>query len=63
MSGTDDSREDCAAVAVASYHRGQCCVLTGEPDLYAIAGRRPDWVIPIDGKAPPDARDIPDLTE
>jgi hypothetical protein len=49
-----DGREDCAAVAVASYQRGRCCVLTAEPDRYLIGGRRPDWVIPIDGKSPPD---------
>ena len=58
-----DGREDCAAAAVASYRRGRCCVLTAEPELYAIGGRRPDWVIPIDGKTPPDGWDIPDLAE
>ena len=49
-----DGREDCAAAAVASYRRGQCCVLTAEPDAYAIGGHRPEWVIPIDGKNPPE---------
>ena len=49
-----DGREDCAAAAVASYRRGWCCVLTAEPDRYLIGGRRPNWVIPIDGKTPPD---------
>lgn len=50
-----DGREDCASAAVASYRRGQCCVLTAEPDRYAIGGRRPGWVIPIDGKTPPES--------
>ena len=50
-----DGREDCAAAAAASYRRGQCCVLTAEPDLYVIGGDRPDWVIPIDGETPPDS--------
>src|SRR5262249_42496522 len=43
------AREDCAAAAVLSYRNRPCCVLTGEPDAYAIGGRRPGWVIPIDG--------------
>lgn|GEM_PF-1556766 len=53
-----DGREDRAAAAVASYRRGHCAVLTAEPDLYAIGGRRPDWVIPIDGTTPPDRWDV-----
>jgi hypothetical protein len=44
-----DGREDAAAAAVLTY-RHQAGLLTGEPDLYAIAGDRPDWVIPIDGE-------------
>ncbi len=44
-----DGREDAAAAAVASYRRGQCCVLTGEPHVYTIGGHQPAWVIPIDG--------------
>jgi hypothetical protein len=54
-----DGREDCASAAVASYRRGQCCVLTAEPDAYAIGGRRPEWVIPIDGKNPRTAGNSP----
>ena len=42
-----DGREDAAAAAVLTY-RHNAGLLTGEPDLYAIAGERPDWVIPID---------------
>jgi hypothetical protein len=43
-----DGREDAAAAAVLAY-RHQAGLLTGEPDLYTIAGERPDWVIAIDG--------------
>jgi hypothetical protein len=43
-----DGREDAAAAAVLTY-RHQAGLLTGEPDLYTIAGQRPDWVISIDG--------------
>lgn len=43
-----DGREDAAAAAVAAY-RHAAGLLTGEPDLYAISGRRPDWIITIDG--------------
>lgn len=56
-------RGDCAAAAVASYRRGQCLVLTSEPDVYAIAGRVPDWVIPTDGHDPPGGWDVPDTPE
>jgi hypothetical protein len=42
-----DGREDAAAAAVLTY-RHAAGLLTGEPDLYTIAGHRPDWVIPID---------------
>ena len=41
-------REDAAAAAVVTY-RHAAGLLTGEPDLYAIGGRRPDWIIGIDG--------------
>lgn len=44
-----DGREDLAAAAVLSYRHGHGVVLTGEPDAYAIGGRRPRWVVPIDG--------------
>jgi hypothetical protein len=43
-----DGREDAAAAAVLTYPH-QADLLTGEPDLYTIAGERPAWVIPIDG--------------
>jgi hypothetical protein len=43
-----NGREDAAAAAVLTY-RYAAGLLTGEPDLYAIAGVRPDWVIPTDG--------------
>lgn len=55
-----DGRQDAAAAAVASYRRGQCCVLTGEPEVYAIGGHRPDWVVAIDGKTSPADWDLPD---
>jgi hypothetical protein len=42
-------REDLAAAAVVSYQNGQCWVLTAEPDAYLIAGRRPHWIIDLDG--------------
>jgi hypothetical protein len=42
-----DGRDDCAAAAVASYCHGRCCVLTAEPDTYAIGGKRPRWVVSI----------------
>jgi hypothetical protein len=42
-----DGREDAAAAAVLTY-RHQAGLLTGEPDLYMVAGERPDWVIPLD---------------
>lgn len=44
-----DGREDAAAAAALTY-RYQAGLLTGEPDLYAIGGERPAWVIPIDGR-------------
>jgi hypothetical protein len=44
-----DGREDCAAAAAASYRHGYSCMLTAEPDTYAIGGKRPRWVVPIDG--------------
>jgi hypothetical protein len=40
-----DGREDAAAAAVLTY-RHQAGLLTGEPDLYAIADARPEWIIP-----------------
>src|SRR5690349_10373890 len=43
-----DGREDAAAAAVTAY-RHAAGLLTGEPDLYAVGGHRPSWVIPIDG--------------
>jgi hypothetical protein len=43
-----NGREDAAAAAVLTY-RYAAGLLTGEPDLYAIGGLRPDWVIPTDG--------------
>lgn len=43
-----DGREDAAAAAVLAYRHG-AGLLTGEPDLYAVGGHRPDWVIGIDG--------------
>jgi hypothetical protein len=45
-----DGREDCAAAAALAHQFGTfCTVLTAEPDTYAIAGERPDWIIPADG--------------
>ena len=41
-------REDAAAAAVLTY-RYTAGLLTAEPDLYAIGGQRPDWVIATDG--------------
>lgn len=43
-----DGREDAAAAAVLTYRYG-AGLLTNEPDLYAIGGHRPGWVISIDG--------------
>jgi hypothetical protein len=43
-----DGREDAAAAAVLTY-RHRAGLLTTEPDMYTVAGRRPDWVIPTDG--------------
>ncbi len=34
-------REDLAAAAVLSYRHRRCSVRTGDPDAYAIGGRRP----------------------
>jgi hypothetical protein len=44
-----DGREDLAAAAVISYRHDYCPVLTAEPDAYLLAGKRPRWIIPIDG--------------
>jgi hypothetical protein len=45
-----DGREDCAAAAVLAHQFGPLCsVLSAEPDTYAIAGERPDWIIAADG--------------
>ncbi|MDQ7905710.1 hypothetical protein RB614_14420 [Phytohabitans sp. ZYX-F-186] len=44
-----NGREDAAAAAVIAY-RHHAGLLTGEPDLYAIAGEQPAWIIPIDGR-------------
>jgi hypothetical protein len=44
-----DGHEDAAATAVITSYRHAAWLLTGDPDLYAIGGHRPDWVIGIDG--------------
>lgn len=58
-----NGRADCAAAAVASYRRATCLVLTAEPQVYAIGGRVPAWVIPIDGNDPAGGWDVADLPE